>query len=157
MSNTASKLRWVRENEPEVYSKIHKVMLPGDFLAMRLTGQAITTASGLSEGIMWDYKKNALSDMILNHYDIDPSLIADQKPTFGIQGEVCKEASDTLGLRVGTPVTYRAGDQPNNAFSLNVLHPGEIAAVAGTSGVVYGVNSEIAYDPDSRVNTFLEV
>lgn len=154
---TAMKLAWVKENEPETYRKIHKIMLPGDYIAMRLSGDICTTASGLSEGIMWDFKTDSLATFLLDYYGIDHSLIADVKPTFGLQGCVSAAAAAELGLKEGTPITYRAGDQPNNALSLNVFNPGEIASTAGTSGVVYGVNGTIDYDKKSRVNTFAHV
>ena len=154
---TASKLKWVMENEPEVYRKIHKAMLPGDYIAMRMTGKVVTTPSGLSEGIMWDFQKQGLAELVLDHYGIDDGLIPDVLPTFSIQGELTKQAADELGLKAGTVVSYRAGDQPNNALSLNVLNPGEIAANAGTSGVVYGISDKPNYDSKSRVNTFVHV
>jgi xylulokinase len=154
---TASKLAWVKENEPSVYRKIHRFMLPGDYLAMMLTGVIATTVSGLSEGILWDLQNERIAEDVLSGLDIDPGLIADIVPTFGIQGEVNHIAADELGLREGTPVSYRAGDQPNNALSLNVLNPAEIAATAGTSGVVYGVSGKPVSDPASRINTFVHV
>jgi xylulokinase len=154
---TASKLAWVKENEPELYSKIHKIMLPGDYIAMKLTGEICTTVSGLSEGMLWDFAENTPAQILLDHYGIDRSLIADIKPTFSEQGRVTAAAAAELGLAEGTPVTYRAGDQPNNALSLNVFNPGEIASTAGTSGVVYGVLGDVNYDPKSRVNTFAHV
>ena len=154
---TASKLRWVRENEPHIYAQIHKAMLPGDYIAMRLTDTIVTTESGLSEGILWDYQNQALADMVLNRYEIDPGLIPDTAPTFSVQGELSPSAAAELGLKPGVKVTYRAGDQPNNALSLNVLNPGEIAATCGTSGVVYGVGAQPQYDAKSRVNTFIHV
>ncbi len=133
---TASKLKWVMENEPEVYSKIHKIMLPGDYIAMKMTGEIKTTPSGLSEGIMWDFEKDGLAEFVLENYGISAELIAQRVPTFSVQGELTKEAASELGLKAGTKVSYRAGDQPNNALSLSVLQPGEIAVTAGTSGVV---------------------
>ena len=154
---TASKLAWVKENEPELYSKIHKIMLPGDYIAMKLTGEICTTVSGLSEGMLWDFAEKAPARILLDYYGIDRSLIADIKPTFSEQGRVTAAAAAELGLVEGTPVTYRAGDQPNNALSLNVFNPGEIASTAGTSGVVYGVLGEVNYDVRSRVNTFAHV
>lgn len=154
---TAAKLAWVKENEPEVFSKIYKVMLPGDYIAMRLSGEVNTTVSGLSEGMFWDFKENRVADFLLKYYGFDSSLIADIVPTFGIQCTVSAEAAAELGLKAGTPISYRGGDQPNNALSLNVFNPGEIAATAGTSGVVYGVLGEVGYDPKSRVNTFAHV
>ena len=154
---TAAKLAWVKENEPETYRKIYKVMLPGDYIAMRLSGTVSTTVSGLSEGMFWDFKQHRVADFLMDYYGFDPSLIADIVPTFAVQGEVSSAAADELGLKAGTPITYRGGDQPNNALSLNVLNPGEIAATAGTSGVVYGVLGEVNYDPQSRVNTFAHV
>ena len=139
---TAAKLAWVKENEPEVFSKIYKVMLPGDYIAMRLSGEANTTVSGLSEGMFWDFKENCVADFLMQYYGFDASLIADIVPTFGLQGEVSAEAAAELGLKAGTPITYRGGDQPNNALSLNVMNPGEIAATAGTSGAVAGSASD---------------
>ena len=154
---TASKLAWVKENEPELYSRIYKIMLPGDYIAMKLTGEVCTTISGLSEGMMWDFSENAPAQILLDYYGIDRSLLADIRPTFSEQGRVTAAAAAELGLAEGIPVTYRAGDQPNNALSLNVFNPGEIASTAGTSGVVYGVLGDVNYDPKSRVNTFAHV
>ena len=154
---TASKLAWVKENEPQVYEQIHKIMLPGDYIAMRLSGEICTTVSGLSEGMFWDFKENHVADFLMDYYGLDASLIADIRPTFAEQGRVNADAARELGLKEGTPITYRAGDQPNNALSLNVFNPGEIASTAGTSGVVYGVNGSVNYDPKSRVNTFAHV
>lgn len=154
---TAAKLAWIKENEPAVYKSIHKIMLPGDYIAMRMTGDIVTTISGLSEGIFWDFKENRISEDLLSYFGFGKELIADIRPTFGLQGELLPSIAAELGLKKGTPVTYRAGDQPNNALSLNVLNPGEIAATAGTSGVVYGVNDQVNYDILSRVNTFAHV
>jgi len=154
---TAAKLAWVKENEPELYNKIYKVMLPGDYMAMRLSGVANTTVSGLSEGMFWDFKENQVAQFLLDYYGVPASFIPDIVPTFSVQSAVCEAAAAELGLKAGTPITYRGGDQPNNALSLNVFEPGEIAATAGTSGVVYGVLGEVNYDPKSRVNTFAHV
>lgn len=154
---TASKLRWIQENEPELYSKIHKIMLPGDFIAMKLSGEAQTTVSGLSEGMIWDFKNSNPTQLLLDYYNIDSSLLADVVPTFGNQCKISSKAAKELGLHENIVISYRAGDQPNNALSLNVLNPGEIATTAGTSGVVYGVTDKIQYDPLSRVNTFAHV
>ncbi|MGD9154510.1 MAG: FGGY family carbohydrate kinase [Bacillota bacterium] len=154
---TASKLKWVQLNEPEIYNQIYKAMLPGEYIAMRLTGEIVTTASGLSEGIYWDYQAQAPARLLLDHYQIDPELLPEIAPLFAPQGSLKPEVAAELGLKAGTQVAYRAGDQPNNAFSLNVLHPGEIAATAGTSAVVYGVGDRATYDPPSRVNSFIHV
>ena len=154
---TASKLSWVIMNEPEIYEKAYKFMLPGDYIAMKLTGEINTTISGLSEGIMWDFQENSLADFLLEYYGIHQHLVPDIVPTFSEQGRLSTTAAEELGLVPGIRIAYRAGDQPNNAFSLNVLNPGEIAATAGTSGVVYGVSDEVKYDPLSRVNTFAHV
>jgi len=154
---TASKLRWVKEFEPENFQKIYKFMLPGDYVAFRLTDTIATTASGLSEGIFWDFEKNAISKDILRYYGFSKEIIPDVVNTFSFQGLLTSEMAERLGLTPGIPVTYRAGDQPNNALSLKVLHPGEVAATAGTSGVVYGVTDSKKFDPKSRVNTFLHI
>lgn len=154
---TAAKLAWVKENEPEVFSRIATIMLPGDYIALKLTGRGATTISGLSEGILWNFRDSELSKELLDYYGFSEDMIAPLVPTFGEQGRVTAAAASRLGIREGIPVTYRAGDQPNNAFSLNVLHPGEVAATAGTSGVVYGITNQPAFDMKSRVNSFVHV
>lgn len=154
---TASKLTWVREHEPALFKRIHKIMLPGDYLAMRLTDEIKTSFSGLSEGIFWDFMRGEISEEILDYYGIPPEFLADPVVSFSIQGHVTPAMAEELGLPAGIPVSYRAGDQPNNALSLNVLHPGEVATNAGTSGVIYGVTDITQFDPQSRINTFLHV
>ena len=154
---TAAKLAWVKKNEPKLYAKIDRIMLPGDWLAMKLTGDVRTTASGLSEGIFWDFENEEPAGFLLDYFGFDSALLPERVPTFGIQGHLTETSAAEFGLKAGTPVTYRAGDQPNNAFSLNVLNPGELAATAGTSGVVYGVTDVKKYDPQSRINTFAHV
>lgn len=154
---TAAKLAWIKENEPAIFGKIDKIMLPGDYIAMKLTGDIRTTIEGLSEGIFWDFQKKDIADIVLDYFGFTRSILPEIVPTFSEQGRVSAQAASELGIAEGTPVTYRAGDQPNNALSLNVFNPGEIASTAGTSGVVYGVNGEVSYDKQSRVNTFAHV
>lgn len=154
---TASKLAWVKENEPEIFEKIDKIMLPGDYIAMKLSGETGITIEGLSEGIFWDFKNNCISEDVVNYFGIPKSFFPEIVPTFGVQATVSASTAAELGLREGTPISYRAGDQPNNALSLNVFNPGEIASTAGTSGVVYGVLDQLDYDEKSRVNTFAHV
>lgn len=154
---TAAKLRWLKEEEPEVFDRIYKVMLPGDWIAMKLTGEICTNPEGLSEYMLWDFKENAPATFLMEYFGFEPSIFPEVKPTFSEQGRVTEEAAKELGLVAGIPVTYRAGDQPNNALSLNVFNPGEVASTAGTSGVVYGINGTVDYDPLSRVNNFAHV
>ncbi|MBX7124486.1 MAG: carbohydrate kinase [Cyclobacteriaceae bacterium] len=154
---TLSKLRWVRENEPATYARIAHVLLPGDYIAFRLTGELFTTTTGLSEAVCWNFSKKKPASELLRHYEIDPALLPPLVPVFEVQGAVTTAAAAATGLKAGTPIAYRAGDQPNNAFSLNVLNPGETAATAGTSGVIYSVTDKNAFDPKSRVNTFVHV
>ena len=154
---TASKLAWVKENEPEIFSRIYKFMLPGDYIAMKLSGNVNTTIEGLSECMLWDFKEKKPAYFLLDYFGIDASLLPDLVPTFAVQCEVSETAAKELGLNKGTPISYRAGDQPNNALSLNVFNPGEVASTAGTSGVVYGISGKVEYDPKSRVNTFAHV
>lgn len=154
---TASKLAWVKNNEPEIYERIDKVLLPGDFIAMKFTGETTTTSSALSEGIFWDFKEQSLSKDVINYFDFDPSFFATLKPVFSAHGSLKETVASRLSLTAGIPVTYKAGDQPNNALSLNVLQPGEVAATAGTSGVIYGVSDKLEYDPESRINSFAHV
>ena len=154
---TASKLKWVKDNEPDVYKKIHKIMLPGDFIAMKLTDKITTTVSGLSEGMFWDFKNDEPAKFIFDHFGFSKDLIPEIVDTFGMHGELTENASEQTGLNVGTPVTFRAGDQPNNAMSLGVFNPGEIAATGGTSGVVYGITDQLQFDKQSRINGFAHV
>lgn len=154
---TASKLAWVKQHEPRIYEKIDKIMLPGDFIAMKLTGEITTSISALSEGVFWDFKTNQISEDVMNYYGLSKDLIPEIRPLFSVHGEVKESVSRLLGLTSGIPVSYKSGDQPNNALSLNVLQPGEVAATAGTSGVIYGVSNQLTYDKQSRVNTFAHV
>ena len=154
---TAAKLAWVKENEPGLFDRIDKIMLPGDYIAYRLTGETKTTVSGLSEGMFWDFKENRPASFLMDWFGFDEGILPEIVPTFSEQGRLSAAAAAELGLTEGIPVTYRAGDQPNNALSLNVFEPGDIAATAGTSGVVYGVSGKVSYDPLSRVNSFAHV
>jgi xylulokinase len=154
---TASKLKWVKENEPEIYNKIHKFMLPGDFIAYKLSNVINTTISGLSEGIMWDFKNDNFADFLFEHYGISSELIPDIVDTFCVQSKVDQKGASACGLEEGTPIFYRAGDQPNNALSLNVFNPGEVAATGGTSGVVYAMTNSLSVKESSRVNNFAHV
>ncbi|MBB6107440.1 xylulokinase [Mucilaginibacter lappiensis] len=154
---TASKLAWVKENEPEIYRKIDKIMLPGDYIAMKLTGEITTSVSALSEGVFFDFKTNGISKEILNYFGFDESLFPVINPVFSSHGTLSTAVAQKLKLKAGIPVAYKSGDQPNNALSLNVLNPGEVAATAGTSGVIYGVSDELTYDQQSRINTFAHV
>ncbi len=154
---TASKLAWVKANEPEVYEQIDKIMLPGDYIALQLTGEVTTSVSALSEGVFWDFKEDQLSDDVMEYYKFNKDLFPEINPVFSEHGKLSNRVAEELGLSAGIPVTYKSGDQPNNALSLNVLQPGEVAATAGTSGVIYGVSDKLIYDPQSRVNTFAHV
>lgn len=154
---TASKLRWVKENEPEIFEQIDKIMLPGDYIAYRMTGEMATTITGLSEGILWDFKHQKPASSLLEHYGIPAEMLPPIVPVIGFQGSLQKDAAEALGLPAGIPVGYRAGDQPNNALALNVLRPGEVAATGGTSGVVYAVTDQPRFDPQMRVNSFAHV
>jgi xylulokinase len=154
---TASKLGWVKNNEPGIYNKIDKAMLPGDFIAMKLTGKITTSASALSEGVLYDFKKNTISSDVMNYFGFDNSLLPEVQPLFSSHGKVLHAIAEQLSLDENTTVTYKAGDQPNNALSLNVLKPGEVAATAGTSGVIYAVTDELFSDKYSRVNAFAHV
>ena len=154
---TASKLAWVKKYEPLVYAKIDKIMLPGDFISMKLTGRITTSISSLSEGIFWDFLENELSKDLFDYFGFPTSLIPDIQPVFSEHGRLHNEAANLLNLKKGTPVSYKAGDQPNNALSLNVLEPGEVAATAGTSGVIFGISDQLSFDPLSRINTFAHV
>jgi xylulokinase len=154
---TASKFKWVKENLPDVYKEVYKILLPGDYIALKLSGTLNTTIPGLSEGIMWDFNNKSVASSLLDFYEFNESIIPDIVPTFGNQSLLSSKAAIELGLTAGIPITYRAGDQPNNALSLNVLNPSEVAATAGTSGVIYGVTKDNTSDTRNRVNTFAHV
>lgn len=154
---TASKLAWVKQNEPEIYAKAYKFMLPGDYIAMRLSGTITTTETALSEGVFWDFKNRTVSEELLNEYGISGNMVPEIVSAIGLGVQVQQSVAEELGLSADVPITYRGGDQPNNAFSLNVLNPGETASTAGTSGVIYAVTDKNAFDKKSRINTFLHV
>ncbi len=154
---TAAKLKWVADQEPENYARTAHAMLPGDYIALRLGGEPTTTITGLSEGVLWDFKENHQADIVLEEMGLDSGKLCTRVPAVGLQGKVSEAAARETGLAPGTVIGYRAGDQPNNAMSLNVIRPGEVAATAGTSGVVYGVTDRLAFDPDQRVNSFAHV
>lgn len=154
---TASKLAWVKENEPETFAKVYKFMLPGDFLTMKLSGEITTTKTGLSEGVFWDFEEEDINKKLLDYYGISEDMVPETVPAIGADVSINPETAYELGLSKEIKITYRAGDQPNNAFSLNVLEPGEVAATAGTSGVIYAVSDKNVYDKKSRINTFLHV
>lgn len=154
---TASKLRWIQLNEPYVYDRIYKLLLPGDFLALQMTGEPGTTIQGLTEGIFWDYRSRSVSERLMRYYGFDRDLLPKTVPTFGLQGTLIPVAADALGLPPGIPICYRSGDQPNNAYSVKALHPGEVAATAGTSGVIYAITDEAISDSQQRINTFAHV
>jgi len=154
---TASKLAWVKQHEPAIFDNIYKVMLPGDFIAMKFTGEITTSIAALSEGILWDFKEDSIARQVTGHYGFDQAIFPTIRPLFSTHGQLLQTVASHLGLKAGIPVSYKAGDQPNNAFALNVLKPGEVAATAGTSGVIYGVTDQLKYDPQSRVNSFAHV
>ena len=154
---TASKLKWVKENEPKIYEQAAFFMLPGDFIAFKLSGEILTSINGLSEGILWDYKDKKIADWLLDYYDLDPNLIPPLVENFQNQGGITSAASKATGLPKGISINYRAGDQPNNALSLNVLRPGEIAATGGTSGVLFAVKDYATTKEFTKVNHFAHV
>jgi xylulokinase len=154
---TASKLAWVQQNEPDIYERIDKIMLPGDFIAMKFSGETTTTMSALSEGIFWDFKQHGLSKNIIDYFGFDSSFFPAVQPVFSDHGRLKETVASRLGLKPGIQVSYKAGDQLNNALSLNVLQPGEVAATAGTSGVIYGISDRLDYDLQSRINSFAHV
>jgi len=154
---TASKLAWVKENEPDIFTQADKMMLPGDFIAMKLTGEITTTSSALSEGILWDFKNDTLSRDVMQTFQFEDSIIPEIRKLFSSHGKIKPELAKQLGINENAQVTYKAGDQPNNALSLNVLQPGEVAANGGTSGVIYAVTDKLLSDKFSRVNSFVHV
>ncbi len=154
---TASKLRWVIENEPDTIARSRWAMLPGDYIALRLTGRPLTSNSGLSEMALWDFAAGDRSHRLLEQFEIPDGMIPEAVPTCGPQGRLRPDMAAALGLPESVEVTFRAGDQPTNALALGVMEPGEVAATAGTSGVIYSVTADAFADPLQRVNTFLHV
>ena len=154
---TASKLAWVKINEPNIYEKAFKFLLPGDYIAFKFSGEASSTINGLSEGMFWDFKENKVASWLLDYFGISESLIPPIVENFNDQGLVNIKASKESGLPKGIPIRYRAGDQPNNAMSLNVLNSGEIAATGGTSGVLYGLTDNLKSKEYLRINNFAHV
>ncbi len=154
---TASKLKWVHDNEPDIYEKIYKYMLPGDYIAYKFSGDITTTINGLSEGTLWDYKNHEPANWLLSFYNLNPDLTPALVDNFSVQAKLNQQGAEASGLKPGTPITYRAGDQPNNALSLNVMKPGEVAATGGTSGVVYALTDSMQTKELERINHFAHV
>ena len=154
---TAAKLAWVKENQPAIFEQIAQVLLPGDFIAGRFTSNFTTTASALSEGILWDFKSSHPAKDLMTYYGFPESIFPPVHPLFSDHGSLTATVAEELGLGTHVKVTYKAGDQPNNAYSLGVLHVGDIATTAGTSGVVYGISDELKFDKENRVNSFAHV
>lgn len=156
---TFSKLRWVQKHQPDIFEQSEKFMLPGDYIAFRMTGEIRTSYTGLSEAILWNFKEGKANEDLLRQWDMDPRLIPGHAPSFATQGYVHATAREELGLDSGgkIPVSYRSGDQPNNAWSLNVNEPGVMAGAGGTSGVLYGISEDPVIDLTQRTNSFAHV
>lgn len=152
---TLAKLAWVAEHEPETLAKAHTFGLPGDFIAYKLTGEWSTTKSGYSEMVGWDFGASIPFEEGFRKAGWKLPL-PEARPNLEEGAPIQKVIAEKLGLPPSARVTYRAGDQPNNAFGLGVLQQGETAISAGTSGVLYGIGDS-SPGLHEGINRFLHV
>ena len=151
---TAPKLVWVRDHEPEVWARIAHVLLPKDYVRLRLTGEhALDKADGAGT-LLFELARRDWSPEVLAALGIDPAWLP---PTFEgpmVTGTVTNEAAAATGLRAGTPVVAGGGDQAANAVGVGAVNPGIVALSLGTSGVVFATTDEPLRDPAGQVHAF---
>jgi xylulokinase len=151
---TAGKLIWVRENEPEIYEKIYKILLPKDYIRFRLTGEFATEVSDASGTLFLDVKKRKWSDELLDELDIDKDILPECFESSVVSGKVNTKASKETGLMEGTPVVGGGGDQAAQAVGTGIIKEGVISSTIGTSGVVFAASDEHHLDPGHTLHTF---
>jgi xylulokinase len=153
---TLPKLLWVREHEPETWRRTAAILLPKDYLRLRLTGDLATDVGDASGLLLLDVDNRRYSDRALRLFDINPSMLPSPVESTAPTGEVSRWAASQTGLRAGTPVVGGSGDNQAGAIGAGVVRPGMILATLGTSGVIYA-HSEQPHrdlgDPPGRVHT----
>lgn len=151
---TASKILWVRKNEPELFKKCRHILLPKDYVRYRLTGEFATDVSDASGMNLMDIPRRRWSAEILGKLEIDPSLLAELHESCEVTGAVTPAAAERTGLAPGTPVVGGAGDNAAAAVGTGVVEAGKAFTTIGTSGVVFAHADRVAIDPEGRVHTF---
>lgn len=151
---TAPKILWVAENEPEVYAKIHHVLLPKDYIRYCLTGDyAMDKADGAGT-VLFDIQKRDWSIEILRALDIDPAWMPKTYEGTEITGVVSEKAAAMTGLKAGTPVVAGGGDQAAGAVGVGAVEPGVVMMTVGTSGVVFATTPSGLVEPEGRLHAF---
>ncbi|HOD80027.1 MAG TPA: xylulokinase [Phycisphaerae bacterium] len=153
-SFTLTKLLWVRRNEPKIYDKIAHMLLPKDYIRLRLTGEFVGDVSDMSGTLILDQKKRNWSKKIISTFQLDQRILPPVVESHEITGRLTADVAEQLGLSAGTPVVGGGGDQPAGAVGNGVVVEGLTSATMGTSGVVYVHSSGYRTDPQSRVGTF---
>jgi xylulokinase len=151
---TLTKCLWVRENEPENWSRVCSLMLPKDYVRFRLTGERATDLADASGTLLLDVANRRWSQQILDFVQMDRSLLPALYESPEICGQISEAGATATGLIAGTPVVAGAGDQAANAIGIGVVSPGAVSATIGTSGVVLAATNLPALDPEGRVHTF---
>ncbi|MFL6335582.1 MAG: xylulokinase [Pyrinomonadaceae bacterium] len=151
---TLPKMLWVREREPEVWGRVRSVLLPKDYVRLRLTGEKATDVADASGTLLFDVTHRKWSDEMLELAGLDRSLLPRAFESSEITGRVSAEGAKATGLLEGTPVVAGAGDQAAGAVGMGIVRPGAVSATIGTSGVVFAATDRPALDPKGRVHTF---
>ena len=151
---TAPKLRWVEKNEPEIFAKISKVLLPKDFIRYRLTGEFFSEMSDASGTSMLNVGERKWSDEILSAMGWSKQWFPELTESTVASAKVSTEAGAVTGLPVGTPVIAGGGDQAAQAVGCGIVHEGMVSATLGTSGVVFAQSDEYRVEPDGKLHAF---
>ena len=151
---TAPKLLWVRNNEPDAFSRLAHVLLPKDHVRLRLTGEYATDKAGASGTILFDLAERNWSGEVVEGLGIDPNWLPRTFEGTEVTGAVTSEAADLTGVPAGTPVVGGGGDQAASAIGTGVVDPGSVTVSVGTSGVVFAATDTPAYEPEGRVHAF---
>ncbi len=151
---TASKVMWVKNNEPDIYEKVRKILLPKDYIRYKLTGEFATEVSDASGMQFMDIANRKWSDEVLTKLGIDKSYLADLYESQEISGRINSGSAKLTGLKEDTPVVGGAGDQAAGAIGNGIVKPGIISSTIGTSGVVFAYSDKVTIDPKGRVHTF---
>jgi xylulokinase len=151
---TLPKLLWVRDNEPELFAHVRKILLPKDYLRLRLTGEYASDVSDASGTALFDVVGRRWSKEFAERLELSTKILPTVFESHEICGKVSKEGAASTGLSEGTPVVAGAGDQAASAVGNGIVEPGLVSCTIGTSGVVFAHTKSPAYDPAGRVHTF---
>lgn len=151
---TLPKVIWVRQEEPKIYDKIHKMLLPKDYIRFKLTGEFATEVSDASGTLMLDVKKRKWSEDVLSAFGINKEALPVVYESVQITGKITPEAARETGLKEGIPVVGGGGDQAAGGVGNGVVREGLLSSTIGTSGVVFASLNDVKTDPLLRTHTF---